>query len=242
MASRTKGFSMLERGLLTMGICFLIVDAAALLHQAAASRLALRDFDRARVAAQAAAVTPPPQLPGVEHPDFREWAPSRVRAYRKSRLQSAPLAVLRIDKVKMRVPVFEGTDELVLNRGAGWIPGTARPGQSGNVGIAGHRDGFFRPLRNVSSGDTIEFSTAERTEIYTVDQIEIVKPDNVGVLRPRAANSLTLVTCYPFNFIGSAPLRYIVHARFQEPGTPPGSSKEVRLGEPDNSTKRREGK
>jgi sortase A len=114
------------------------------------------------------------------------------------------------------VPVFEGTDELQLNRGVGWIAGTARPGQDGNIGIAGHRDGFFRALKDVKTGDKLDISTLHGLRRYAVDEIEIVTPDNVGVLQRRAAPSVTLVTCYPFYFIGDAPQRWIVHARLTE--------------------------
>jgi sortase A len=117
----------------------------------------------------------------------------------------------------IRAPVFEGTDEWELNRGLGWIQGTASPGEAGNVGIAGHRDGFFRALKDVRVGDDIELLTLRRAASYTVDAIEIVTPDNVGVLRPRGAPSLTLVTCYPFYFVGDAPQRFIVHATGKEP-------------------------
>jgi sortase A len=120
--------------------------------------------------------------------------------------------VLEIDKVKIRVPVFEGTDDLTLNRGVGRIAGTAVPGVAGNIGIAGHRDGFFRGLKDIAVGDHIDLvMTTERTS-YVVDQIEIVSPEDVAVLQPRATSSLTLVTCYPFYFVGDAPQRFIVHA------------------------------
>lgn len=240
MAKR-KGFSPLERSLLAVGLVFLAADLIALLYQSVASHLALRAFDEIHAEAQAAGVLAATQLSQVEQTDFRGWAATRVKAYRENRLIGAPMAVLRIGKLSMRVPVFEGTNELVLNSGAGWIPGTARPGESGNVGIAGHRDGFFRPLKDVARGDTIELSAAGFTEVYTVDQIEIVKPDNVGVLGPRAISSLTLVTCYPFHFIGSAPQRFVVHAALTGRSAPAGS-KEIRPGESGNSTKRREAK
>ncbi len=87
-----------------------------------------------------------------------------------------------------------------------------RPGQEGNIGIAGHRDGFFRVLKDIGPGDTIELVTASRRDVYTVDQIVLVSPSDVSVLQARAGRSLTLVTCYPFYFIGSAPQRYIVQA------------------------------
>jgi sortase A len=122
------------------------------------------------------------------------------------------LAVLRVRSIDLEVPVLEGTNDLTLNRGTGWIPGTTRPGAPGNIGIAGHRDGFFRGLKDLKVNDTLELVTGDRTYTYSVDQIRIVNPNDVSVLRPSAAPSLTLVTCYPFYFVGSAPQRYIVHA------------------------------
>jgi sortase A len=126
------------------------------------------------------------------------------------------MAVLSIDKLRIRVPVFDGTDDLVLNRGVGWIMGTARPGEAGNIGIAGHRDGFFRGLKDIIVGDAVELKTLEEQATYIVDQIEIVNPESVEVLQPGGVPSLTLVTCYPFYFIGSAPQRYIVHATLKQ--------------------------
>ena len=107
---------------------------------------------------------------------------------------------------------MEGTDDLSLNRAVGHIAGTPRPGENGNVGIAGHRDGFFRGLKDVSTGDTIEIVTPDGVDKYVIDEITVVNPTDVSVLAPRAQPSVTLVTCYPFYFIGSAPQRYIVRA------------------------------
>jgi sortase A len=122
-----------------------------------------------------------------------------------------PLALLRISKIHLVAPVFNGTDDLTLNRGVGRIAGTVHVGAKGNLGIAGHRDGFFRGLKDLRMGDKIDLVLPDRTETYVVDNIQIVDPANVGVLRPEPVFSLTLVTCYPFYFIGSAPQRYIVH-------------------------------
>lgn len=108
--------------------------------------------------------------------------------------------------------MLEGTDDVTLNRGVGWIPGTARPLESGNIGIAGHRDGFFRGLKDISVGDVLELESAGSYASYSVDEIEIVEPKDAAVLRPRAKPAITLVTCYPFYFVGSAPNRFIVHA------------------------------
>ena len=146
--------------------------------------------------------------------DFSVWAGKRVAAYKRalaSRI-GAPLAVLSIPRLRLDVPVFDGTDNLTLNRGAGRIAGTARPGELGNIGIAAHRDGFFRSLKDVRRGDRIELLQLRHEYVYTVDNIAVVDPSDVTVLNARAQPSLTLVTCYPFYFIGDAPQRYIVQA------------------------------
>jgi sortase A len=146
--------------------------------------------------------------------DFSLWAPKRIEAYKATLAEhfDNPLAVLKVDKIHLEVPVFEGTDEPILNRGAGRIIGTARIGDSGNVGIAAHRDGFFRGLKDVYVGDSLELETAHGTQTYAIDWIKVVDKDDVSVLRQEPASTLTLVTCYPFYFVGSAPQRYIVHA------------------------------
>jgi sortase A len=146
--------------------------------------------------------------------DFTLWAGKRVAAYKQALAthMGAPLAVLSIPRLRLDVPVFEGTDELTLNRGAGRIVGTARPGERGNIGIAAHRDGFFRGLKDIRPGDGIELVQLHRKFAYTVDNIAVVDPGDVTVLHARPLPSLTLVTCYPFYFIGDAPQRYIVQA------------------------------
>jgi LPXTG-site transpeptidase (sortase) family protein len=122
------------------------------------------------------------------------------------------VGVLRIPSIEIEVPVLEGTDDLVLNRAVGHIDGTAAPGEEGNIGIAGHRDGFFRGLKDVHVGEYLDLYTERGNTRYIVDDIRIVPPEDVSVLAPRPRSSITLVTCYPFYFVGSAPLRYIVHA------------------------------
>lgn len=120
--------------------------------------------------------------------------------------------MLSIPRLRLDVPVFEGTDELTLNRGAGRIAGTAQLGEQGNIGIAAHRDGFFRSLKDVRVGDRIELAQLRHKFVYTVDNISVVGPSDLTVLQARPQPSLTLVTCYPFYFIGDAPQRYIVQA------------------------------
>jgi LPXTG-site transpeptidase (sortase) family protein len=127
-----------------------------------------------------------------------------------------PLALLRIPRLHLEVPVLTGTDEVMLNRGVGWIAGTSLPGGEGNMGVAGHRDSFFRPLEEVQLGDAIEVLTLKAKHVYTVDGMRVVSPSEIDVLRPRERSSLTLVTCYPFYFIGPAPSRYVVEASLKQ--------------------------
>lgn len=108
--------------------------------------------------------------------------------------------------------VLEGDGAQTLTRGVGHIPGTALPGDSGNVGLAGHRDTFFRRLKNIHPGDDISVTTVQGCYRYRVVSSEIVSPDETQVLDASAVPSVTLVTCYPFHFIGSAPKRFIVRA------------------------------
>ena len=108
--------------------------------------------------------------------------------------------------------MLRGTDAATLNRAVGWIEGTSEPGEPGNVGLAGHRDGFFRGLKDIVVGDTIEFATLDRTETYVITETMIVDPDAVGVLDPTEEPAITLVTCFPFYYVGPAPQRFIVRA------------------------------
>jgi len=112
----------------------------------------------------------------------------------------------------LEVPVYGDTSDLNLDRGAGHIPGTAQLDQAGNVGIAAHRDGFFRKLKDVELGMDIFIEHGGRTERYKITEISIVTKEESGVLAPTATPSVTLVTCYPFYFVGSAPNRFIVRA------------------------------
>jgi sortase A len=146
--------------------------------------------------------------------DFSLWSEKRVRAYKEALglKVNPPVGVLSIAAVNLDVPVYEGTDDLTLNRGAGHIAGTANLGVSGNTGVAAHRDGFFRGLKDVKMGDLVALETPQGRFLYSIDEIKIVDPDDVSVLQPRAGPTLTLVTCYPFYFVGDAPQRYIVQA------------------------------
>ena len=145
------------------------------------------------------------------------WDAGRVRAFARAvaRPSPPPMAVLRIPRLKLEAPVLEGTDEWTLDRAVGHIEGTALPEEVGNVGIAGHRDGFFRALKDIAKGDVLELALPGRVRRYRVDKVSIVHQDDVDVLASTAGARLTLVTCYPFYFVGPAPERFIVHASLE---------------------------
>jgi len=145
-------------------------------------------------------------------PDYTLWSSKRIDDYHESNTQrnDAPLAILSIDKLDLKVPVYDGTDEINLNRGAGRIKGTARVDSVGNLGIAAHRDGFFRVLKDIEIGDSIDMLTHQGKTEFVVSSITIVEPSDISVLAPTDNPTITLVTCYPFYFVGHAPKRYIV--------------------------------
>ena len=119
---------------------------------------------------------------------------------------------IEVPRLEVSVVVIEGTGWAVLRHAAGHIPGTALPGELGNVGISAHRDTFFRPLRNIRTNDEVTVTTLRGEYRYRVVSTTIVDPDDVGVLKPGRGETLTLVTCYPFYFVGAAPQRFIVRA------------------------------
>ena len=147
-------------------------------------------------------------------PDLSLWDRERISAWRLALTEPAPppLAVLRIPKIRLEVAVLHGTDDVTLNRAVGHIDDTALPGNDGNSGIAGHRDGFFRGLKDIGPEDAIELETLRGKEVYRVERTWVVDPEDVSVLDPTPRRSLTLVTCYPFYHVGPAPQRYIVRA------------------------------
>ena len=120
---------------------------------------------------------------------------------------------IKVPRIGVSALVLHGVGSRTLRRGVGHIPGTALPDMGGNVGLAGHRDSFFRGLKDIRKNDTIELTTLEGTFEYEVEWIKIVRPKDTHVLEEEDGAALTLVTCYPFYYVGSAPKRYIVRAR-----------------------------
>jgi sortase A len=209
-----------EHLLLGVGLTFLGIWAATQIHRVVASRSAIARFNANAHSSDSPASAIDPVVGSPV--DFRLWSNNRIAAYKDSLIQKTdlPLAILRIPSIHLEVPIFDGTDELTLNRGLGRIEGTAQIRQAGNIGLAGHRDGFFRGLKDIQRGDAVELVLSNRTKKYVVDQTQVVTPDDVEVLAPTAAPTLTLVTCFPFYYVGSAPQRFIVTASMKNSSQP----------------------
>ena len=150
----------------------------------------------------------------VRAPDYSLWNGQRITDYEESLKAdfAPPLGILTVNSLGLQVPIFNGTDDLTLDRGAGRIKGMARPGEDGNFGVSGHRDGFFRVFKDIQMGDEILIQTAGEVEKYEVTDMKIVPKEDHSVLAPTDQKTLTVVTCYPFYFVGHAPKRLIVTA------------------------------
>jgi sortase A len=205
----TRSLRWIERTVWSVGLTGLAIWAGSVAVRHVAAAREVHQFERAReTPARAARALP------VNAPDTALWDSKRILAWQESQHDASapPLAVLRIPRLRVEAPVLEGTSDWTLNRGVGHIEDTALPGRDGNVGIAGHRDGFFRALKDVKTGDLLELETHAGVAQYRIERSWIVDPDDVSVLDPTAVPAVTLVTCYPFYFVGSAPQRFIVRA------------------------------
>ncbi len=202
----------------------LVVYIVMRLYLAQSHDDALEQFEAARqevlaplaaVESDAAGELPARALHAAPPPDIARWSRGRIEAFNSAAANasaSSPQGILSIDSLGLQVPIYDGTSELNLNRGAGLIEGTSPPGMGGNMGLAAHRDGYFRTLQRIQVGDRLSVATLRADYQYVVTEIHIVSPDAVAVLAPTEQTTLTLVTCYPFYFTGPAPQRFIVRA------------------------------
>jgi sortase A len=172
------------------------------------SHLALAEIDRS------SAISDFERSLAYDKPDQSQWSSARIAAYAAGLRQPREdvIAVLSIPDVSLKVPVYHESTDLMMDLGAGLIAGTAGPDETGNIGIAGHRDGYFRALKDIETGDLLMLQTAVGERRFRVSEISIVDPLDVEVLAPGDSSAVTLVTCYPFYYVGSAPQRFIVRA------------------------------
>jgi len=128
-------------------------------------------------------------------------------------VEGGVIGEMEVPRLGLKVMVVQGDSPSILQRAVGHLPGTALPGEAGNVALAGHRDTFFRPLRDIRSGDAITFRTLDGEFRYQVESTTVVPPSDVSSLRSLGGRTLTLITCFPFYYVGAAPDRFIVRAR-----------------------------
>lgn len=146
-------------------------------------------------------------------PNMSDWSQGRIEQYSSSQTDSAILGLLSIPKIDLSVAIFDGVDEAKLNRGVGRVLKTSELDGHNNLSLAGHRDSFFRKLGHLKVGDTIQVTDINGNQYqFAISQTWIVSPDHVEILKPTGKQSITLITCYPFYYVGNAPERYIVRA------------------------------
>ena len=221
LPSRSGGQLLAELGCWILGIAMILGYLAATRGLENQRTQGLAVFSEARLA-QTQGLQPDGLPLALEtRPKAGENEPQTVSVARQSvGVDALPIAVLRMASVDLEVPVYGDVSELNLSRGAGWIEGTAAPNTGGNLAVAAHRDQYFRPLKDVRMGDRLELESLSGPREFRVTRIRIVDPDDLSVLDDTGVPTVTLVTCYPFYFIGSAPKRYIVQATAVEsPGS-----------------------
>jgi sortase A len=148
----------------------------------------------------------------IEQSKFESASPSPSEA-RHPAIEGGVIGEMEVPRLGLKAIFVQGDSPRILRRAVGHIPETALPGESGNVVLSGHRDTFFRPLRNIQLGDKVEIKTLDGEFEYRVESTEVVSPGDMQVLRASGENTLTLVTCFPFYYVGAAPKRFIVRAR-----------------------------
>ena len=204
---RWARFFFLVVGVLALGYC-----ATVLLDRWLFQAYQTWRFERAMKDAQASGRTiqqpASPRLPAQAEVDR-----ARAESFGIDGLAGSPLARIEISSVGLAAMIMEGVDGKTLRHAVGHIPGTSLPGQPGNVALAGHRDTFFRGLRNIHKDDEVTLTTLHGFYRYRVDSTQVVEPQATEVLDNSVDDILTLVTCYPFYFVGPAPKRFIVRAR-----------------------------
>jgi sortase A len=196
---------------LAVGVLALTYCAAVLLDRWLFQAYQTWRFERALKNAQTSAPTTlqpaPSSLPAESAADH-----ALAESLGIDGLEGSPLGRIEISSIGLAAMIMEGVDGKTLRHAVGHIPGTSMPGQPGNVALAGHRDTFFRGLRNVHKDDEITLTTLHGSCRYLVDSTQVVGPEDIKVLSATPDNILTLVTCYPFYFVGPAPQRFIVRA------------------------------
>jgi sortase A len=213
--SRRKTLQWAERLLLLVGV----ICVGYFLYTYAESRLyqAFEDRELDKILSESAAT-------GTSGTASETGAPAPLTVPRRTFAAGSTVGRIEIPRLGVSTVIRAGSDARTLRLAVGYIPGTALPGDRGNFGLAGHRDTFFRKLRDINPDDEIRVVTPDGVFNYYVQRTSIVMPQDIWVLDPTSYSALTLVTCYPFNYIGSAPKRFIVRAALRTTEAPARSS------------------
>ncbi|MEA2600461.1 MAG: sortase [Acidobacteriota bacterium] len=209
---KTPALRWLERILLLVAVLCLGGWAFAWLDSSYTQYRDGQILDEARTASAAVSVRPAEETDSLDR-FHGSGEPAGLRERRPPVPEGSLVGRIEIPRVGVSTIVLEGVDNQTLRRGAGHIPETSLPGEGGNVGIAAHRDSFFRALKDIRKNDIIRIETLQGTFSYRVEWTQIVLPEDTQVLSETGVPALTLVTCYPFYYVGSAPKRFVVRAQ-----------------------------
>ncbi|MEK3718175.1 MULTISPECIES: sortase [unclassified Paenibacillus] len=215
-----SGFTLAVKLIFLLSVCVMLYSAFQILQAPAEAREALRIWDKKREEAQ----NPVSSEEETPLPEGMVSSAESPKGDKPAYIAGEVIGEIYFPKLKKRVAILEGTGRAELNQGAGHDEASAAPGASGNSVLAGHRDTVFRSLGELEPGDTLELATAEGTFTYEVTGSRIVDGDARGAIKPSKDPILTLITCYPFSYVGSAPDRYLLSAKLvssQLPGQQP---------------------
>ena len=205
--------------LIAFGLACLVLYAAFTVQAALYQRRAKAEINRMIAARHSSAAPPVSAAPEIaESPTMTRPSPAPTSGVPLAR--GTVIGRIDVPRLQLSAAVAEGDDDSTLRKAVGHLPETPLPWQPGNVALAGHRDALFRPLRDIRIDDEVKLVTSRGDFLYRVRQTRIVNPDDVFVLAPTSQPSLTLITCYPFSFVGHAPQRFIVQAERVEPDLP----------------------
>ncbi|MEO2266070.1 class D sortase [Pseudoalteromonas sp. YIC-656] len=207
-------FALIEGSLWFFAVSSLLYYSSTLWANSVRADKAIKSFEQRVVNTEKVATTDEIDYDHELPKSVALWSQEALADFNNAEKSQVPLALIAVPRLQLEVPVFTGTTEEQLDIGAGWLPSTAEiTDPNGNIAIAAHRDSWFRPLKDIRKGDVVSVTTTSGLEQYTVTGTQVVTPEDTSVLAHSRDKQLTLITCYPFYFVGNAPYRFVVTAR-----------------------------
>ncbi len=211
---KKHAYALIEGLLWFFAVSSLLYYSSTLWANSVRADNAIKSFEQRNLTSQANSLNAQIEYTHELPSNITLWSKEALADYNNAEKSQIPLALIAVPRLQLEVPVFTGTSEAQLDIGAGWLPSTAEvTDPNGNIAIAAHRDSWFRPLKDIRKGDIVSVTTNSGLEQYTVTNMQVVEPQDTSVLAHSRDKQLTLITCYPFYFVGNAPYRFVVTAR-----------------------------